>query len=134
MRAVLLLVLLISVGCAQNVSEAPVAGQAILEGSFTDGDSFHRGSGFARVYTQAGQQTLRLEDFKVTAGPDLYVWLTKPGGVGSDYLEIGPLKGSQGNQNYALPSGTNLSEYPRVVIWCKAFSVFFASATLGPKP
>lgn len=129
MLGVLLLVLLAA--CGQTVQEQAVEGSVVLIGSFQGADAIHQGSGKVSVIQQTTQQTLRLEeDFSVTAGPDLFVWLTKAGGAG--HIELGRLKGNRGSQNYAIPSGTNLSEYSKVVIWCKAFGVLFASANFGP--
>jgi hypothetical protein len=50
--------------------------------------------------------------------------------VGEDYLDLGSLKGNQGNQNYEIPEGVDLSEYNGVVIYCLPFHVVFATATL----
>jgi hypothetical protein len=135
MRLLALLLVLALLGCARQVSEAGVGGTATLEGSFQGADSFHQGGGTARVYGPAGSQTLRLEeDFWVRPGPDLYVWLVKAGGVSEGYVELGQLKGSSGSQNYSLPAATDMAQYPKVVIWCKAFSVLFASAELKAIP
>jgi hypothetical protein len=50
--------------------------------------------------------------------------------VGEDYIDLGSLKGNQGNQNYEIPVGTDLSQYQSVVIYCVPFHVVFATATL----
>lgn len=104
-----------------------------LSGMFQDADDFHRGSGRATVYTQTdGQRFLRFEDFTVTNGPDLSVYLVRSadGNVDSGFLDLGPLKGNIGNQNYEIPPGTDLTQYKSVVIWCVAFSVSFSVAAL----
>jgi hypothetical protein len=49
------------------------------------------------------------------------------------FVEIGSLKGNIGNQNYELPSETDLSKYRAVTIWCKRFSVNFGTAPLMPR-
>ena len=72
---------------------------------------------------------LRLEDFKATNGPDLYVYLSTDKSA-SDFVNLGRLKGNIGDQNYEIPEGTNLSKYDTVLIWCQAFSVLFGSAEL----
>ena len=72
---------------------------------------------------------LRLEDFKATNGPDLYVYLSTDKSA-SDFVNLGRLKGNVGNQNYEIPNGTDLSKYDTVLIWCQAFSVLFGSAEL----
>ena len=63
-------------------------------------------------------------------GPDLYVYLSV-GKDTSDIVNLGRLKGNIGNQNYEIPTGTDLSKYNTVLIWCKAFSTLFGSAKLS---
>jgi hypothetical protein len=75
---------------------------------------------------------LRLEDFKSTNGPDLYVYLSTDKGAATDFVNLGRLKGNIGNQNYDIPKRTDLSKYDTVLIWCRAFSVLFGSAELKP--
>lgn len=107
------------------------------QGSFIDADSFHRGSGSATIFEQGGERVLRFEDFAVTNGPDLHVILTREpapasrADVGSDYLDLGPLKGNQGDQNYQVPADVDLSAYRGVVIYCMPFHVVFATAALN---
>ncbi len=105
---------------------------ADLSGTFAGaGDGVHNASGTARVlHLQDGSAVLRLEDFKVTNGPDLFVYLSTDKGA-SDYIDLGMLKANAGNQNYELPDGVDLSRYDNVVIWCKSFSVYFGGAQLA---
>jgi len=109
----------------------------VLQGQFKDADSFHKGSGRAAIYQLPdGSHVLRLEEFSVTNGPDLRVLLAgHPAPTSSaelgDYLELGPLKGNMGNQNYAIPANTDLSQFKSIVIYCKPFHVVFSTATLG---
>lgn len=48
----------------------------------------------------------------------------------SDYIDLGPLKGNIGNQNYQLPLDIDLLKYNNVLVWCRAFSVLFGNAQL----
>ena len=102
-----------------------------LMGNFVDaGDGFHKVEGVAKVINLAdGSTFLRLENLKATNGPDLYVYLST-GKDASDIVNLGRLKGNIGNQNYEIPSGTDLMKYNTVLIWCKAFSTLFGSAKL----
>jgi hypothetical protein len=102
-------------------------------GSFTGADDFHFGEGTARlIETAPGSFTVRLEDFAVRNGPDLYVFLSPDAdGYGDGAIELGRLKADQGNQNYEVPAGTDPTNVNSVVIWCKQFSVLFAAAELG---
>jgi hypothetical protein len=102
-----------------------------LSGVFAGaGDGIHNAEGMAKViYFDDANDVLRLENFRVTNGPDLYVYLATDKQV-SDFVDLGRLKANNGNQNYDIPEGTDLSKYNTVVIWCKAFSVFFGGAEL----
>ena len=56
---------------------------ALKTGEFMDADPFHKGSGTATVYSlPEGGHVLRLENFKVTNGPDLRVIVTPSGSPG----------------------------------------------------
>ena len=103
-----------------------------LMGNFVDaGDGFHKAQGVAKVINLAdGRTFLRLENLKTTNGPDLYVYLSTGKDV-SDIVSLGKLKGNIGNQNYEIPTGTDLAKYNTVLIWCKAFSTLFGSAKLS---
>ena len=110
---------------------------AVAMGMFMDADDFHRGSGSATMFRGPdGSHILRFEDFMVTNGPALSVLISKAEGITSsenlgEYLDLGPLKGNVGNQNYEVPSGTDVSEYKTVVIYCVPFHVVFATAPLA---
>ncbi|MEX1047641.1 MAG: DM13 domain-containing protein [Actinomycetota bacterium] len=99
----------------------------------------HSGSGTALlVEVPDGRTFLRFEDLRVENGPDLKVYLSAaPADGDSDahddvYVELGPLKGNIGNQNYEVPNSVNVSRYESAVVWCKRFSVGFAAAPLDP--
>ena len=112
---------------------------AVATGTFVDADAVHKGSGMATLYALPdGNHLVRFEDFRTTNGPDLVVYLAKhPSPASADdvtdggFLSLGKLKGNVGNQNYAIPSGTNVDDYNSVVIWCELFDVMFASAKLN---
>lgn len=110
------------------------AGPALLaEGTFRDGDPGHNGEGIARLIRDAdGNHVLRFENFSVTNGPDLFVILSRADGYSGDgALDLGRLKATDGNVNYAIPAGADISQFKSVVIWCRQFSVTFAVATFG---
>ena len=104
----------------------------ILSGKFIGiNDGIHNAEGVVKVIAlDDGTSVLRLENFKATNGPDLYVYLATDKSA-SDIVNLGRLKGNIGNQNYAIPAGTNLTKYNTALIWCKAFSVLFGSAQLA---
>lgn len=89
----------------------------------------HQATGKAEVITVGDISFLRFEDFEVTNGPDLHVYMTKNGDIDTG-IDLGKLKGNKGSQNYEL-SGINTNVYDTVVIYCQPFHVYFASATLS---
>lgn len=116
----------------------PTPDQAVgvlLRGQFRDGAPGHTGKGTAEVQRLAnGSLNAFLSNFSVTNGPDLFVVLSlsSEGDYSSGDLILEPkLKANNGNQNYVIPPGTDLSRYRTLVIWCKSFDVTFAYAVLG---
>lgn len=108
----------------------PFAPTTIAVGEFSGADDFHFGRGTASIVEVApGRFHLRLEDFSVRNGPDLYVVLsTAPDGYADDALELGTLKATDGAFGYDLPAGVEPSAFRSAIIWCKQFSQLFAVA------
>jgi len=86
----------------------------------------------------AGRRVLRLTSFATSNGPDVRVYLVAAADVQDDatvktagFVELGPMKGNIGDQNYEIPATVDLARYRTVTIWCKRFSVNFGSAPLG---
>lgn len=103
--------------------------KTLKEGIFT-GLKGHDAKGTVKILEIDGKKYLRLEDnFEVTNGPDLYVYLGKDGRY-NPKAEIARLKGNVGGQNYEIPASVDLNDNNEVWIWCKAFSVEFARAIL----
>ncbi len=123
---------------AAQVSAQPAQPVLIAKGQFGGVDGFHKGEGKALVFKLPdGQRIVRLEDFKVTNGPDLFVYLSghpapRNGGQLHEKaaFEVARLKGNIGNQNYPLPADVDLSKFKSAVIYCKQFSVIFSTAEL----
>lgn len=104
----------------------------VLTGNFVGvNDGIHNAEGLVMVIPlDDGSKVLRLEDFKSTNGPDLYVYLATDEKA-TEYVSLGDLKANIGNQNYKIPEGTDLSKYDTALIWCKQFSVLFGHANLS---
>lgn len=130
----------------RTVTEAFPAGAApgadsaatpVLRGAFHG--NAHDTKGAAAIYRLAdGQLLLRLTGFETSNGPDVQVYLVAAADVNDDetvkragFVTLGPLKGNIGDQNYAIPSGTDLAKYRAVTIWCRRFSVNFGTAPLS---
>jgi len=94
------------------------------------GDGIHDAQGIVKtIPLDDGNNILRFENFEATNGPDLYVYLSIDNQA-SDFVNLGRLKANNGNQNYDIPYGTDLSKYDNVLIWCKAFGVLFGSSQI----
>jgi hypothetical protein len=109
---------------------------ALAEGNFHSGA--HETRGVAAVYRlPEGKQVLRLTDFKTSNGPNVHVYLVAADDVRNDatvknagFIDLGSIKGNEGNQNYDIPANTDLSKYRSVSIWCARFGVNFGAAPL----
>ena len=115
---------------ATTVTTAPAGPVKLATGQFR-GLAGHRGSGEAAIYRQPdGSLVVRLEDFEVSSVPAPVVYLVpgsnqqRPGGA-----KLGVLRGNNGNQNFAVPAGTDVSGDTTILVWCEAFSVPVAGAT-----
>ena len=107
---------------------------ALASGEFVGVDHFAVGT--ATVYEQEGDVVLRLEDdTDIQNGPDLVVWLlpadSYDGGVPTEYLDLGAIKGNVGGQNYVLPAEFDPEVHQLVLVWCERFAVPFAAAALS---
>jgi hypothetical protein len=114
------------------VADANLMKMASLEGTFSS--LAHDTSGEATLKElEDGSHVLRLEDFETSNGPDVRVYLSAgdKDSYGKDFVDLGGLKGNVGDQNYTVPSGTDLDRYDTVVIWCRRFTVAFGAALLA---
>ena len=123
---------------SELVEPGPVAsadgGTIIAVGEVMGADDFHTGSGRVSVVrSAAGSQAVRFEDFSVLNGPDLFVYVSPdPSGYAEGAIELGALKATDGAFSYELPPDLDPGAFRSVVVWCRAFEVQFAHATLGP--
>ena len=117
---------------ASTAPSSPSPAPFAKSGSFMGADEFHFGRGSAQlIETAPGEFVVRLADFEVRNGPDLFVYLSpSAGGYADGAVELGALKADKGNQNYEVPAGVDPTTAGSVVIWCKQFSVLFATAPL----
>lgn len=100
----------------------------------------HSTSGRASIYNgSGGKLVLRLTNFKTSNGPDVHVLLiaAKDAQDNDNFLmnnvervELGKLKGNEGDQNYEIPAGTDLAKFHTVAIYCERFNATFGAAPL----
>jgi hypothetical protein len=78
-----------------------------------------------------GTSVVHLGAFDVEPGPDYQVHLVPGAGQERpDGVFLGALKGTRGDQSYTVPAGSPLDGPVTVLIWCRAFGVPVAAATL----
>jgi hypothetical protein len=100
----------------------------------------HQTSGRATIYQDSGGKlVLRLTNFKTSNGPDVHVILVAAKDAEDDAnflktdvprVELGKLKGNEGDQNYPIPKGTDLDKFQTVSIYCERFNANFGAAPL----
>jgi hypothetical protein len=91
----------------------------------------HDTSGTALLLaSDRGERFVRFESFATSNGPDVHVFLA-PDESGIDgAVDLGPLRGNIGEQNYAVPEGTDVAALDTVLVWCVRFDALFGVATL----
>ena len=108
----------------------PFVARTVVAGEFSGTDDFHFGRGTASIVEVAPERYhLRLDEFSVRNGPDLFVYLSPDGaGYTDGALELGRLKATDGSFGYDLPAGTDPDDFSSAIIWCKQFAHLFAVA------
>ena len=100
----------------------------LLQGTFTSG--VHTTSGMVKVYEDKSKnRTLVFENFKTDGGPDLRVYLAEDKAI-TNFIQITDKVNTNGSYTLSIPANVDLKKQTTVVIWCKAFSVLFGSASL----
>ena len=110
--------------------------QALESGSFHS--ILHPTQGTATIYRAGdGSRVLRFTNFSTSNGPDVHVYMVATDDANdaatvlhAGFIDLGPIKGNVGDQNYVLGSDVDLSKYRAVSVWCKRFSVNFGTAPL----
>lgn len=119
------------------VSLAAQDGTVVLTGTFHG--IAHQTSGRATVYQTPTGRVLRITHFKTSNGPNVHVLLVAVSDAKDDEnffkekvdrVDLGSLKGNEGDQNYTIPAGTDLSKYKTVSIFCERFEANFGAAPL----
>ena len=119
-------------------AKAQEKAQPLVTGTFHG--KVHNTSGRATIYKEAdGKLVLRLTNFKTSNGPDVHVILIAAKDAEDDAnflknsterVELGQLKGNEGDQNYNIPAGTDLKKFQSVSIYCERFNANFGAAPL----
>ena len=113
-----------------EMEKEPVLFEA--SGKFSDGDFFHRTSGVASIkYSIETGGILNFDNkFSTVLGPDLFVYLATDKSA-KDFVNVGRLQSSSGEQSYTIPAEIDLEKYNNVLVWCESFGVLFGNAQLS---
>ncbi|WP_448002146.1 DM13 domain-containing protein [Agromyces bauzanensis] len=125
---------------APSTPPAPAAPVELSRGTLISHE--HETTGTVRVIQLPdGSRQLVIENLDTTNGPDVHVWLSAGPVVegfdgwftagGHPYVDLGMIKGNQGNQVYDIPADVDLTAYPTVDLWCVQFAVSFGAAALA---
>ena len=133
-----LAVIVFALGASPALNAREQSAKAIETGTFHG--KVHKTSGRATIYKEAdGKLVLRLTNFKTSNGPDVHVILVAAKNAeddanflksGTERVELGMLKGNEGDQNYDIPANTDLNKFQTVSIYCERFNANFGAAPL----
>lgn len=100
----------------------------LLQGTFISG--VHTTTGMVKVYEDKNKnRTLVFENFKTDGGPDLRIYLAEDKAI-TNFIQITDKVNTNGSYTLSIPANVDLKKQTTVVIWCRAFSVLFGSASL----
>jgi hypothetical protein len=124
-------------GAAKPALAAAASPAAVAAGQFHS--NAHETRGTATIYTlPTGKRILRLTSFRTSNGPDVHVYLVAASDATdnetvkrSGFVDLGSIKGNEGDQNYEVPADVDLATHRAVTIWCKRFGVNFGTAPLS---
>jgi len=134
----------VSIWCARfgvNFGSAALSAPIAMPVKIAQGDFrgiAHETKGMASIYElPEGRKVLRFSGFETSNGPDVHVYLIAAADAKDNdtvknvgFIDLGSIKGNIGDQNYDLPPDVDLAKYRAVTVWCKRFSVNFATAPL----
>jgi len=134
----------VSIWCARfgvNFGSAALSAPTSMPVKIAQGDFrgiAHETKGMASIYElPEGRKVLRFSGFETSNGPDVHVYLVAAADAKDNdtvknvgFIDLGSIKGNVGDQNYDLPPDVDLAKYRAVTVWCKRFSVNFATAPL----
>ena len=97
-----------------------------LQGTFapTSGISVN---GKVNIFSENNQFKLVLENFSISSGPDLKVYLSKSN-TPSDFVNLGNLNPTT---VYTIPQNVDIKDYKFVLIHCQQYNHLFAIAELA---
>lgn len=112
---------------SENFNSDPIeTTQLLAEGTFMPTSGINV-SGNVKIYLDENNlKKLQLENFSISSGPDLKVYLSKSNSP-SEFVNLGALTNAT---IYSIPESVNLSQYNHVLIHCQQYNHLFAIASL----
>ena len=131
--ASLAIITMLSISCGKTSTLTldemiTTGGKLELNGNFT-GYGSQKVSGQAKIYIVDKDYMLKLENFSTSNGPDLKVYLSTAASP-SDYISLGDLKSTNGNQVYQIAGSPDFSVHRFVLIHCERYNHLYGSAEL----
>jgi len=112
----------------------------VARGEFSRIDEVRWATGTLVIYEQAdGGKVVRFEGFTAVNGPDLRVMMTAKTAetlatdptLGVTDVDLGPLRGNVGDQNYTLPPEVAISSYRNIAIVSSSLNVVYSIAPIA---
>ena len=86
-------------------------------------------SGTAKVLLTGTRYELKLMNLSSSNGPDLRVYLSREM-LPVNFIDLGALKATGGNQVYEIPGTPDLSQYKYALVHCRRYNHLFGWALL----
>ncbi|HJS55406.1 MAG TPA: DM13 domain-containing protein [Chitinophagaceae bacterium] len=118
-------ILLVCACKKESTSGIPI----IVDSGYFSNGPYGSVSGTAKIYKTGTQYELALENFSSSNGPDLKVYLSKEKQP-VNFVSLGPLKSTAGDQLYTIPAAVNVSEYKFALIHCEKYNHLFGFTQL----
>lgn len=131
--AIILLVLFTA--CKKNNTPSVILDEMADSSAMTQTTGFFNNgpygnvSGEAKVLLTSTKYELKLMNFSSSNGPDLRVYLSKEM-FPANFIDLGALKATGGNQVYDIPGMPDLSQYKYALVHCRRFNHLFGWALL----
>ena len=113
----------------EDIGTTPLSEASMLlySGSFTPTSGI-RVQGTAGIYQDGEEYRVAFENFSISNGPDLKVYLSKSA-TPNEFINLGGL-GSGEKQTYLIPVPVDFTEYNHVLIHCQQYNHLYAIAAL----
>lgn len=114
--------------------EAPAVSDTLRTGNFIDQGAGHSVSGKGLLFKDANNNIiLRLENFNMTAGPNVDLFLSKTNTYNAQVIKIKDLTTGFSNSSFNtdVDDTIDFSQYHYVILWCVDYSVQFGYADLN---